>query len=145
MFGGDAASDELLHLALSNLPSNKLLDKLYAKCAARQARDDGTEVIAPIQQRRGVSVTFLKDQCPSLAPVAARLLSMHMTACSSEQNWSKWGLLLAKNRASFKRETAEQIIFVAQNTGNSTDVDTEELFEAFARAEKNVVVQHSSS
>lgn len=52
---------------------------------------------------------------PMLSLIAVQLLSMHTTSCSAERNWSKWGLLFAKNRARLSRERAGQLIFLNEH------------------------------
>jgi hypothetical protein len=112
-----------------DLPTGKLLGRLYASCVARTVQDDGSVRIEPMHKRRAVWVNFLKEKCPNLALVAERLMSMHATACSSERNWSKWGLRFAKNRASFSGAVAEKIVFVCENSPDkSACVDAEILF-----------------
>ena len=44
--------------------------------------------------------------------IANQLLSMHTT---SARNWSKWGLMYAKNRARLGIECASKIIFLSEN------------------------------
>jgi hypothetical protein len=127
--GGKVAGEELLDLIVCDLPTGKLLERLYASCAARTVQDDGSVRIEPTHKRRAVWVNFLKDKCPNLASVAERLMSMHATACASERNWSKWGLLFAKNRASFSGAVSEKIVFVCENSPDkSACVDAELLF-----------------
>jgi hypothetical protein len=40
--GGKVAGEELLDLLVCNLPTGKLLEHLYASCAARTVQDDGS-------------------------------------------------------------------------------------------------------
>jgi hypothetical protein len=127
--GGKVAGEELLDLLLCDLPTGKQLERLYASCAVRAVQDDGSVRIEPTHKRRVVWVNFLKEKCPNLASVAERLMSMHTTACSSERNWSKWGLLFAKTHASFSGAVAEKIVFVCENSPyKSASVDAELLF-----------------
>ena len=52
---------------------------------------------------------------PNLALIASLLLSMHTTARASERNWSKWGLMFAKNCTRLSIQRAEQITFLSEN------------------------------
>ena len=51
---------------------------------------------------------------------------MHTTACAAERNWSKWGLLYAKNRSCLGLERATKTIFLKEVLGLSDD-DVDEL------------------
>ena len=51
----------------------------------------------------------------NLAAVANQLLSMHTTACAPDRDWSKWGLMFAKNRARLGIERASIMIFLSEN------------------------------
>jgi hypothetical protein len=79
--------------------------------------------IAAVDKRQNVWSIFLSGQVPALSKVALRLMSVHASACSSERNWSHWGLLFAKNRAAFSVEVAEQIVFVAENSTTALPSD----------------------
>ena len=52
---------------------------------------------------------------PNLALIASLLFSMHTTACASERNWSKWGLMFARNCKRLSIQRAEQMIFLSEN------------------------------
>ena len=43
------------------------------------------------------------------------LLSMPVTACAAEPNWSKWGATFMPNRNRLGLESAKKLIFVQQN------------------------------
>ena len=60
---------------------------------------------------------WLAKKWPELAKVAVQLMSMHTTACAAERNWSKWGLMYAKNRSRLGRERAEQMIIMMELLG----------------------------
>lgn len=52
---------------------------------------------------------------PLLAAAARRLLPRHATSCSTERNWSKWGLTYTPLRNRLGVEKAEKLIFLAGN------------------------------
>ena len=69
--------------------------------------------MAPITERRN-----LWNWLPAsliLAVIANRLWPMHTTACASERNRLKWGLMFAKNLARLGIERASQMIFLSEN------------------------------
>ena len=72
---------------------------------------DSEDSSSPLPKRR--RALHIHDGVPPLA--LNKLLSMHTTACASERNWSKWGLMFAKNRARLGIERASQMIFLAEN------------------------------
>ena len=78
------------------------------------SRPNGSEKVrmAPIKERR--NLWNWVPAFPKLAVVADRILCMHTTACASERNWSKWGLMFAKNRARLGIERASQMIFLSE-------------------------------
>jgi hypothetical protein len=106
-----------------NLPCSQLLNKLCASCAAQEVQENGKVVIAAVDKRQNVWSNFLSGQVPALSEVALWLMSMHASACSSERNWTRWGLLFAKSRAAFSMEVAEQIVFVAENSTTAQPSD----------------------
>ena len=90
-----------------------LIDRATTKYEV--TRPNGSDILwmAPISERRNLWNWL--PAFPKLAVFANRLLSMHTTACASERNWSKWGLMFAKNRARLGIERASQIIFLSEN------------------------------
>jgi hypothetical protein len=52
---------------------------------------------------------------PLLAAAARRLLPRHATSCSTERNWSQWGLTYTPLRNRLGVEKAEKMIFIAGN------------------------------
>jgi hypothetical protein len=109
--GGEDAENELFDLVVMNLPCSQLLNKLYASCAAQEVQEDGKVVIAAVDKRQNVWSNFLSGQVPALSKVALWLMSMHASACSSERNWSRWGLLFAKNHAENSTTARDELLF----------------------------------
>lgn len=74
-----------------------------------------------------------------MAEAAVRLLSMHLTSCSAERNWSAWGLAYQKARASMAIERAEKLIYIKTNIDADDDgykqSDEEALLAALEEAE----------
>ncbi|EFJ40248.1 hypothetical protein VOLCADRAFT_108259 [Volvox carteri f. nagariensis] len=59
----------------------------------------------------------LAAQFPLIASAAIRLLLMHASTCSSERNWSAWGLVYTKARNRLAIEWAEKIVYIRGNAG----------------------------
>ena len=69
--------------------------------------------MAPITERR--KFWNWLPALPKLAVIANQTFSMHTTACASERNWSRWGLMFANNRARLGIDRASQMICLAEN------------------------------
>ena len=68
---------------------------------------------ALIAERRNWS-NWLSD-CENVAFIATQFFHMHTTACASERNWSKWGLMFTQNVASLLMQRAWQMHFLSEN------------------------------
>jgi hypothetical protein len=55
------------------------------------------------------------------------LLSMPVTTCSAERNWSRWGLTFVPNRNRLGLESAQKLIFVQQNDPATLTVRDEDV------------------
>ena len=87
---------------------------------------DGKVMLQPISKRLAYISLWLARTFPELSKVALQLVPMHTTACAAERNWSKWGLLYAKNRSRLGLERATKMIFLKEVLGLS-DNDVDEL------------------
>jgi hypothetical protein len=65
--------------------------------------------------RLGFFHNFLSKEFPVCARACTVLMSMPVTACASERNWSKWGLTYVPNRNALGVESAQKLIYVQQN------------------------------
>jgi hypothetical protein len=69
---------------------------------------------------------------PLMAKAAVRLLSMHVTTCASERNWSIWGKEFSKDRNRLGLTLGEQIVFIRGNPkGGCSDSDEVVLADLF--------------
>ena len=69
---------------------------------------------------------------PLMAKAAVRLLSMHVTTCASERNWSIWGKVFSKDRNRLGLTLGEQIVFIRGNLkGGCSDSDEVVLADLF--------------
>jgi hypothetical protein len=67
------------------------------------------ELRATMKQRSGGSYGLL------VKSILCTLLSMPVTACSAERNWSKWRATFVLHRNALGIETAQDVIFLQQN------------------------------
>ena len=74
-----------------------LIDRATTKFAVTRPKGSEKVKMARITERRNLWNWL--PAFPELTVITNRLLSMHTTACASERNWSKWGLMFAKNHA----------------------------------------------
>jgi hypothetical protein len=76
---------------------------------------------------------YAANEFPFMAKAAVRLLSMHVTTCASERNWSIWGKVYTKDRSRLGLSLGEQIVYIRGNLAggcsNSEDVVLAELFK----------------
>ena len=99
------ASEHIKHSSKSNLFVVKTYSKRYHKesslgdRATVEVSQAGVTKLALARMTEHCNLWKWLPDFPNLAVIADRLLSVHTTACASERNWWKWGLMFAKNRA----------------------------------------------
>jgi hypothetical protein len=108
---------------------NRLPDKMtFALPHLTKRQDsDGGKMMAPAAERVSYWEVIGREFFPLVSKAAARLLSLHVTSCAAERNWSVWGRLYSKLRARLSLQVAEKLVFIAQNSKNRSKVDDEEL------------------
>jgi hypothetical protein len=111
---GDAAVEQLNSLEAVGV--NAAMARTLPKLTERVEDESGKVQLAPVAAR----VNFWASSTavaayPKLAAAAQRLLTMHATSCASERNWSMWGRVYTKLRASLAIERAEKLVFIMQN------------------------------
>ncbi|KAJ9511827.1 hypothetical protein QJQ45_004382 [Haematococcus lacustris] len=68
---------------------------------------------------------YAKPHFPALATAALRLLSVHVSTCASERNWSAWGRLFDDPRRSgLDMASAEKLIFIQTNDELAANYDS---------------------
>jgi hypothetical protein len=110
------AVGELTQLEVTSFPERytKVLDFLSARKEAKKG-DRVVVHVAPSSQRADFFNNSLGAKVPVVTRAANVLLSMPVTACAAERNWSRWGLTFEPNRNRLGLETAQKLIFVQQN------------------------------
>ncbi|KAJ9507054.1 hypothetical protein QJQ45_011810 [Haematococcus lacustris] len=93
-------------------------------------------VIAPAHQRLTWWQVYAQSKFPILAKAAMRLLSVHVSTCAAERNWSAWGRTFADaHRNNLSIEKAEELVFIQANDEltncNQRDLEKELAIELF--------------
>ncbi|KAJ9526767.1 hypothetical protein QJQ45_017481 [Haematococcus lacustris] len=82
-------------------------------------------IIPAASQRLTWWQIYAKPQFPALATAALRLLSVHVSTCASERNWSAWGRLFDDPRRSgLDMASAEKLIFIQTNDELAANYDS---------------------
>ena len=90
-----------------------LFDRATTNFAVTQPNGSEKVKRAPITERRNLW-NWLPD-FTKLASIAPERLSMHTTACASERNWSKRGLMFDTNRSGLSIQRVSQIILLSES------------------------------
>jgi Protein of unknown function (DUF 659)/hAT family C-terminal dimerisation region len=112
----ESAEDEIVELecfVFEGKYTNKL-NKLTEKRVVKVGGRNRTEV-SNHKTRLGFFHNFLSKEFPVCARACTVLMSMPVTACASERNWSKWGLTFVPNRNALGIESAQKVIYIQQN------------------------------
>jgi hypothetical protein len=84
----------------------------------RQQHEGGKlAIISTVEDRREWWLKYASQSYPWLAKAAVRLLSMHVTTCAAERNWSVFGNVFSKARSRLAVSRAEKLVFIKANMG----------------------------
>jgi hypothetical protein len=113
---GEDADEEEAYLETSSFEPrySKVLERLAAKSEVKQGRHTVVQV-TPHSERVDFYNNVVGTRVPAVTRAVNVLLSMPVTACAAERNWSKWGATFAPNRNALGLEVAQNMIFVQQN------------------------------
>lgn len=120
--GGAAAKAEFQRYQLHCFNDPNVVVHLKTLTTRTERTLPGGKIVlqmADMSVRRNLWHAWLSLLFPELAKIAVMLLSMHTTSCAAERNWSKFGLMFAKNRARLARERAVQMIFLTEHCGQA--------------------------
>jgi len=82
--------------------------------------------LSGVQAGNGASSTGKFQQFPMMAVATSRLLSAHVTSCSTERNWSQFGSIFTKTKNRLALERARKIAYVrSNNRKGATGADEE--------------------
>jgi hypothetical protein len=112
---GEDAASELTSLELFFLPLryNATIDKLVKRTEVQVRGRTVQKVVT--HKRIDFYANTQGEQCPTVTRAVIVLLSMHVTPCSAEPNWSTWGATFVQNRSALGLEKAQDLMFVQQN------------------------------
>ena len=101
-----------------------------------------TVTMVPMSQRRSFMAVWFNPKVPALSKAAVQLLGMHATSCAPERNWSKLGLMYAKNKSKLNREKAQKIILLGEHHGEGDSIEPE-MISLARQAHQHVVSAHT--
>jgi hypothetical protein len=119
-----AILQELTELKLGALDP-ELCDDLPV-LTKRTTLESGKVTIAAARMRRGWWQTCGRAKFPHISKTAVRLLSCHVTACSSERNWSLWGRVYPKCRSRLALERGGKLVYIAGNDDSKEKITADE-------------------
>ena len=113
---GSGESELVLECYMFDKKYNKKLDALTERTSQAVPGRKGTRtLVCDHKQRLGFFQNILSAKLPVCAKAYEVLLSMPVTACAADRNWSKWGQIFVPKRNNLGREVAEKIIYVQLN------------------------------
>jgi hypothetical protein len=91
--------------------------ELYRTLRSRKSSSKGREVtvVHSYSERMGFFVNSVPQNLKACARACTVLLSMCVTACAAERNWSRWSLTFAPNRNALGLDTAQKVVFIQMN------------------------------
>ena len=108
--GGEGVCGKLLS---SKNPSKSAQDHFKVQGCKAMRQEAGQARLH--QQKAKFWQAHMYQKFPHLSAAAARLLSAHVTSCSSERNWSLFGNIFSKSNNRLTLERARKIAFVRSN------------------------------
>jgi hypothetical protein len=105
-----AMQAEWSKLQLGTLPSG--MRNALPSLAKVTHGDKGKMYAVEIAQRRNFWTRLASATYPLFVVAAAKLLSFHVTSCSTERNWSVWGNIYVKCRNRLALERAEKLVTI---------------------------------
>jgi hypothetical protein len=71
--------------------------------------------VQPSSERCNFFNNEIGEKVPAVTRAVSLLLSMCVTACAAERNWSHWGSTFVPNRSRLGLGQAQKLIFIQQN------------------------------
>jgi hypothetical protein len=108
------AAGELTELQVTSFEQRytKVLDKLTCRTEVQEGKRVVVQVALSFE-RSDFYNNILWSKVPVVTRAVNVLLSMPVTACAAERNWSRWGLTFVPNRNRMGLDTAQKLIFCA--------------------------------
>jgi hypothetical protein len=113
---GEDAAGELTELEVLSFAQryNKVLDLLCSRTEVQKGKRTVTQV-QPSSDRCDFFNNAMGDKVPAVTCTINVLLSVCVTACAAERNWSCWGLTFVPNGNRLGLDQAQKLIFIQQN------------------------------
>ncbi|KAJ9522027.1 hypothetical protein QJQ45_005081 [Haematococcus lacustris] len=134
----DAAAEELDNFEMGawDPDMTRVANIILRMTKATEIDGRTVTVIAPAHQRLTWWQVYAQSKFPILAKAAMRLLSVHVSTCAAERNWSAWGGTFADaHRNTLSIEKAEELVFIQANdeltNSNQRDQEKELAIELY--------------
>ncbi|KAJ9525828.1 hypothetical protein QJQ45_009297 [Haematococcus lacustris] len=134
----DAAAEELDNFEMGawDPDMTRVANIILRMTKATEIDGRTVTVIAPAHQRLTWWQVYAQSKFPILAKAAMRLLSVHVSTCAAERNWSAWGRTFADaHRNTLSIEKAEELVFIQANdeltNSNQRDQEKELAIELY--------------
>ncbi|KAJ9518227.1 hypothetical protein QJQ45_010147 [Haematococcus lacustris] len=134
----DAAAEELDNFEMGawDPDMTRVANIILRMTKATEIDSRTVTVIAPAHQRLTWWQVYAQSKFPILAKAAMRLLSVHVSTCAAERNWSAWGRTFADaHRNTLSIEKAEELVFIQANdeltNSNQRDQEKELAIELY--------------
>ncbi|KAJ9533205.1 hypothetical protein QJQ45_018313 [Haematococcus lacustris] len=134
----DAAAEELDNFEMGawDPDMTRVANIILRMTKATEIDGRTVTVIAPAHQRLTWWQVYAQSKFPVLAKAAMRLLSVHVSTCAAERNWSAWGRTFADaHRNTLSIEKAEELVFIQANdeltNSNQRDQEKELAIELY--------------
>jgi len=82
----------------------------------RTTLENGRVLVSDAASRRAFWLIHMHPEFPLLSAAAARLLSAHVTSCSTERNWSLFGNIFSKTKNRLALERARKLAYIRSNS-----------------------------
>jgi hypothetical protein len=109
----ESAEDELVVDLECFVFDGKYTNKLNKLTEKRVVKEEGRErTVSNHKACLGFFHNFLSNDFPVCSRAWSVLMSMPVTVCASERNWSKWGLTYVPNRNALGVASAQKVIYL---------------------------------
>lgn len=135
--GGEGVRDAVM-AEFGRLRMGAVPPSLVDVCEALNERttlEDGRVRVCDADSRRAFWLIHMHPFFPTMAAAAGRLLSAHVTSCSTERNWSLFGHIFTKTKNRLALERAKKVAYIRSNSSSGATGADEEVALSLADIE----------
>ena len=121
----NAVMAEFGRLRMGSVPPS--LADVCEALSERTTLENGRVLVCDADSRRAFWLIHMHPSFPYMAAAAGRLLSAHVTSCSTERNWSLFGNIFSKTRNRLVLERAKKLAYIRSNNSSGTTGADEEV------------------